>query len=64
MYIDVGMRWLLGGVGVALGARARQKNTRPFRQRLWFVVRLTLTVRLSATAHRLALIPLPLPTVV
>ena len=64
MYIDVGTRWLLGGVGVAPGARARQKNTRPFRQRLWFVVRITLTVSLSATAHRLALIPMPLPAVV
>ncbi len=64
MYIDVGTRWLLGGVGVAPGARARQKNTRPFHQRLWFVVRITLTVRLSATAHRLVLIPLPLPAVV
>ena len=64
MYIDVGTRWLLGGVGVAPGARARQKNTRPFRQRLWFVVRLTLTVGLSAMAHRLVLIPLPPLTVV
>ncbi len=41
MYIDVGTRWPLGGVGVAPGARARQKNARPFRQQLWFVVRLT-----------------------